>query len=556
MKITKAKLTNGEELVFGDFNVFVGGNGVGKTTIISELFYRASDIQRNKYWWIETPVFDSDNVADDMIKLRESLSERRDGFNTYYYSPASKNANGDIDLSDNVRFSKSDKDNLSNLSETSIYNQSKYRRPFVSFLSCESRLGLKNESNLTRRDAPPQDSVNVLSRSRSLRTEIDRVMFDIYKNHFILLDHVGPVLQVGISRNTAPDFDRGAISEQSEFNKIEEWKQAEFTPIEEAGHGLRSMARLLTGMVEPVNQVIIIDEPEIHIYPSQKRWLGQHLVNLASKERKQVFLVTHDPMILQGILDENTTTNIFRVHRDLEGKGLINACQLSKVSVANAVNQDQYLQALFYQRFVVVEGSADRAFYQYMFSTYKETSDRDLGVVIAGGADKSEHVVKMVADIGLEAAFIYDLDVLVDKNKKIKDFYQLLGGVGNPMEMLESAYEAVLSKNSGSKSSLRELIGGCSKKAGFSPKWRNENEQAINDAIHNLSSVGIFIVPSGALESWAPELEEGSRFPEHAPELIKKNGSLKKDFDDFARKVLCRIGIDIPGQLLLQAPTE
>jgi ABC-type nitrate/sulfonate/bicarbonate transport system ATPase subunit len=47
---------------------------------------------------------------------------------------------------------------------------------------------------------------------------------------------------------------------------------------------------------DPVSQILLIDEPEMHIYPTQKRWLGQQLVRLAQSQRKQVFMVTHDPI--------------------------------------------------------------------------------------------------------------------------------------------------------------------------------------------------------------------------------------------------------------------
>jgi len=42
MRIDNAKLKNGEQLNFGDFNVFIGGNGVGKTTALIELFIKSA----------------------------------------------------------------------------------------------------------------------------------------------------------------------------------------------------------------------------------------------------------------------------------------------------------------------------------------------------------------------------------------------------------------------------------------------------------------------------------------------------------------------------------
>lgn len=541
MKINEAKLNNGNTLKFGDFNVFIGGNGVGKTTIISELFHRVSELSKNKYWWIESVSYNSDNIKSDMDALFKSLSRKREGTSVFWFSQAIKSIDGNIDLSNEIRFSDGEREDLINQMDDSIFNQKRFRRPFISFSSCESRLGLQNESGMSRLDHPPQDPINVLYRNKTLLKEIDKSIFEIYKNHFILLSHVGIALQIGIAKILPPEFDVNADSQQDEFEKIEKWKQDNFTPIMEAGHGIRSMIRLLTSLLEPVNQVILIDEPEMHIYPSQKRWLGKQLVSLASKRKKQVFLVTHDPMILQGILDENTKTNIFRVDRNHEDKGMIKVCELDKVNPVHSRNQDQYLQGLFYQRCIVVEGAADRAFYQRMFENYPETQDKDLGVVVAGSVSHSRHVVEIAAKVGLRVVFIYDLDVLFQNKEFLKEIFIILGGNGNPMEKLEAAFDEdeVVRMAQGDKK-VKEIkrFTGFNRRAGFRSDWANKHSIALLDAYENFASRGIFIVPNGTLESWAPEVEESSRFAEKAIDVVLNDLDLKNKFDEFAKKIL------------------
>ncbi len=76
MKIKEATLLNGETLTFGDFNVFIGGNGVGKTTFLLELFTKSNGVSRSKYHWMNEPFFDSTDTKADMKLLKSSLARK------------------------------------------------------------------------------------------------------------------------------------------------------------------------------------------------------------------------------------------------------------------------------------------------------------------------------------------------------------------------------------------------------------------------------------------------------------------------------------------------
>jgi hypothetical protein len=65
--------------------------------------------------------------------------------------------------------------------------------------------------------------------------------------------------------------------------------------------------------------------------------------------------------------------------------------------------------------------------------------------------------------------------------------------------------------------------------------------------INALASKGIFIVPKGTLESWAPEVEPKVRFAELAPTVIQKNKALSDVFEKFVIGVLEYIEIKFTG---------
>jgi len=560
MEITEIKLKNGEVIKFGNFNVFVGGNAVGKTTIILELFHKTVELPKNKYWWIDQITYASPNPKKDIIILNNSLIPKNVNGNIFFYSNAIKNKDGNIKITDDIMFSNKEKKEMSgNLLpitfkrfKKKLIEDKKYRQPFISFCSCESRLNLKSGYMLTKYDDYPKDPINVIHRNKNLFKKIDKIIFDIFKYHFIILFHLGTMLEIGISRSFPPDFNNNADRIEIETEKIEKWKESNFTSIEEAGHGIRSMIRLLISLLEPVNQIILIDEPEMHIYPSQKRWLGQKLVELAKeqeKQQKQIFLVTHDPIVLQGILDKKISTNVFRIDRDKE-EGVINCCKFDK-KTNSGQKQEQYLQGLFYQRCVVVEGNSDRYFYGEMFKNYKEKiQDKDLGFVYTGGDRGSRNMARLIANTKIKAVFIYDLDMIIKQPKLIRATYYILKQ--EKKDPIKNLYEAIRKnpkfdqkKKGEQKINIIKEITGYNSKSGFSPEWQKENKGVIQESLSNLEEAGIFMVPNGALESWCPQIKDKVRFAEQAPVLINKNPVLKKSFDCFAKKVLNSLDIEI-----------
>ena len=66
MRINKSNLISGQTLEFGDFNVFIGGNGVGKTTLVTELFHKSTERQREKYRWVDSTEVTSNDINKDL----------------------------------------------------------------------------------------------------------------------------------------------------------------------------------------------------------------------------------------------------------------------------------------------------------------------------------------------------------------------------------------------------------------------------------------------------------------------------------------------------------
>lgn len=540
MRISSATTLSGEEIEFGDFNVFVGGNGVGKSTIISELFHKSSNLPRNKYYWINMLTYKVDNLENDYNLLKNSIMSKRVNGATYYYSQATKGVNGEVDLQDELRFTldlfDEDKHDVNLLLE-----QPRFRRPFISFSSCDARLTMVDSVGLVAFNEPAQDVINVLYRNDKLQSQINDAIFQQFNFKIILLDHLGTTLELGLSKIDVPEFKQ---VKQDRYLATEDWKETNYTKLTESGHGVRSMTRLLTSMLEPTNQVILIDEPEIHIYPTQKRWVGKKLVELANTQKKQVFIVTHDPLILQGILDASKKLNIFRVERDIVNKGVLHKYILDRTrDKLIQKSQDQYLQSLFYQRILVVEGAADRAFYQEYMARLSDFDDKDVGLIVAGGKDNTVILAEMACKISLPISFIFDLDVVMCPDLLLK----IMMALGKPtdfiidyqkflLQVLDITNLHLLSSGESIKK-LRKILT-YNKRSGFSGDVYESHKDIFDRFIANLSNQSIFVIPGGELESWSPNTDLSARYAEYAIADLESDTEHKEQLISFLKSIM------------------
>jgi hypothetical protein len=332
-------------------------------------------------------------------------------------------------------------------------------------------------------------------------------------------------------------FDWQKADLSREFERIEQWKLAYLTEIQECGHGVRSILKLLLSFYDPLNDILIIDEPELHIYPAQKRWLGRQLAQLAAERKKQVFVVTHDPVILQGILDSQGNTRVFRFEMDQSGRRAIKQCDIDNAEHIGAKkNQDAYLQALFYGRCIGVEGAADRAFYQNMAETLLASmiADKDLGFIACGGVGQSKNMVDIGVRVGLKIAFVYDFDALLLNLPVLREIYTRRGGNDTGLNELQQ----LLKKKFGSDEKAIKSGIGDARKCGLKSDFVRSNQALFEKCLEQLAAIGVFIVPGGAIESWAPEVENKLRFAEYAPEVILNDSALGKPLSEFLGRVV------------------
>ena len=180
-------------------------------------------------------------------------------------------------------------------------------------------------------------------------------------------------------------------------------------------------------------------------------------------------------------------------------------------------------------------GAADRAFYQILTEELLGTviANKDLGFVACGGVGQSKNMVQIAHRVGLRSAFIYDFDAVLFQSRNLLEIYQTRGGQRDGLRILDK----FLHEQFRDERELKLGVGDAPK-CGLDNAFVKANLALFQDALNNLSEVGIFLVPKGSLESWAPEVENKTRFAEEAPEMVLQNDTLKAELATFLIKVI------------------
>lgn len=74
-------------------------------------------------------------------------------------------------------------------------------------------------------------------------------------------------------------------------------------PLNEQGDGMRSFASVILHLLAPITpSILMLDEPEAFLHPPQARLLGE-LIAEERSSRAQLFVATHSPDVLNGLLN-------------------------------------------------------------------------------------------------------------------------------------------------------------------------------------------------------------------------------------------------------------
>jgi predicted ATPase len=525
IKISSITAKQGQPTNLGLLTILIGANNCGKsqtlrdirsyvTTGTSEKLTIASDIcaelppRTEGLGGLTTKPHPSPGhltywgVGHD-LQSREQISPHQDWLQTIWHN---------VD----------DKNNRSQL----LQHFGKY---WIAHLNAESRFRLSESTQSfdTRNESPSNALQTFFVGGKEMQDEL-RVAFKAAFRRDIALDWGAMsrfYLKVGTDFGQIPD----SLEALDKLLK-------DCPTLESQGDGYRSFAGIVLAKLAFKNRLLLLDEPEAFLHPSQARALGKWLAEHSKKTATQVILATHSADLLWGIVSENDAATVIRLNRSGD--------TTSYHAVSNRVTRDlvespllssqPVLDALFQKGVIICEGDPDRAIYNAVATRHhKETGGDEIACVHSNGKDAAKTPAQLFRKTGTPVAFIADIDIL-NSASLLDAVHQGLSGrsiapefealrkkiatyvEGEPeQDLLDKIHAAIRSLASSpptefrnAKQAFRTLLKGMSlwgkvKSQGVEFFARDPTiKSALETLLAELAKVGLFVVPVGELEGW------------------------------------------------------
>ena len=129
---------------------------------------------------------------------------------------------------------------------------------------------------------------------------------------------------------------------------------------------MRSFASVILHLLAPITpSILILDEPEAFLHPPQAKLLGE-LIAKKRSSRAQLFVATHSPDVLNGLL--NVAPDHLRVLR-IRREGNVNRVKeldkqrAKEISTDPLMKYSSVMSGVFHERVIICESDADCMFY-------------------------------------------------------------------------------------------------------------------------------------------------------------------------------------------------
>ncbi len=377
-----------------------------------------------------------------------------------------------------------------------------FRNYYGNYLSLYT-LRLDGRSRLSLTDDKPSGDLLKLAQNHlaklfvdtASRKEVRRIVYEAFGKYLVVdPTHIG-MLRLRLS-SRPPQDDR----EEQGWDEIARSFHSAAPLLSEASDGVKAFVGMVTTLIAGEPKVTLVDEPEAFLHPTLAARLGKEITAALSDTNRRLFVSTHSSSFLMGCVQGGAAINIVRVTYDghTSTARLLTQDRLIPLMRNPLLRSIGVLDALFYNAVVVTEADADRAFYQEINERLLQARDpRGIeGCLFLNAQNKQTvwDIVHPLRELGIPAAGIVDIDVLKE------------GGVvwGKPMK---GAFVPEISHNSLNieRAALLNAFVKTNrdmKKHGGIALLAGDEKEACANFLSKLSDYGIFVVPTGEVESW------------------------------------------------------
>jgi len=347
---------------------------------------------------------------------------------------------------------------------------------------------------------PARNHLAALVADDARRHLVRKLVHEAIGLHFVIdATNLGK-LRVRLSQRAPSD-----TTEEQAFDIRAREFQAQATPLDEMGDGVKAFVGIVCSLVCSDYKVMLIDEPDAFLHPVLARRLGREMARLATKRDGNVFSATHSAPFLMGCVESGKPTSVVRLTYtgDVATARVLSSEAIRKLLTDPLLRSTSMLEALFYDSAVICEGNRDRAFYSEINNRLRDQDDRkhvrDSIFLNAENKQTIRRIISPLREMGIPAAAVVDFDII--KGEALK---HLLSCCYVPSGVLQSLGQ------------LRGAVRSHFESKGLDPK-RGGSQQLSGSQLADcrcllaqLQKYGIFVVPVGEVEGWLASLAVNS----------------------------------------------
>lgn len=186
-------------------------------------------------------------------------------------------------------------------------------------------------------------------------------------------------------------------------------ESGEWFPFDNLSNGMFNLLKILLQIASSRNgDIILIDEPELHLHPGAKKRLRDILFE--RKDNTQIITVTHSPIFL-----DTSFVDTIILHQNIENSIKPQILNSNKIDLALSELGSSGLDALLYDVVIWVEGPSDKIYLERWLDLLKKDSDvllsSQIGILPYGGkSNLLHHKVEELKMINRKSIFIIDSD--------------------------------------------------------------------------------------------------------------------------------------------------
>ena len=295
-------------------------------------------------------------------------------------------------------------------------------------------------------------------------------------------------------------------------------------PLTEQGDGIQAFVGIMSAILVRPQTIILIDEPEAFLSPSIARRLGAELVNITKDRNASLVIATHSADFMMGCIESSEQTRLIRLtyengHATIK---IIESETIKDFDINPCLRSSSAIKSLFHKGIIVTEGHRDRVFYDEVnrrLLNHENKGMQDILFIDSGGGLNMIHkTLRPLRKMGLPAAALVDLDVITKANEPAWNNLLKVCGVDDGLKQQK---EDVLNALLKIEAKLKKI---------FIENIDNDAKRNFQQFLNALALYGVFIVPTGELESWTPTLDKGKSWDDGWLEKIGLPE--EKDFDN------------------------